>query len=138
MSSFNEKAAYLKGLLEGMQINDSTNEGKLLKAIVEVVDDIKAEMDDIKETQRQLNKRIDGLQENIAEIERVMFDEDEYEDQEDDFYFDEIECPHCKEKIDIDEDIISDEGGTIECPNCQSNIELFRECDCEECDECKE
>ena len=35
-----EKAAYLKGLIEGMNYDTNSNEGKLFKAIAELLEDI--------------------------------------------------------------------------------------------------
>ena len=35
-----EKVAYLKGLFEGMEIDESTKEGKLLKAVVDVLGEL--------------------------------------------------------------------------------------------------
>ena len=37
--SMTEKAAYLKGLAEGMELGDSKNE-KLIKAIIDVIDEM--------------------------------------------------------------------------------------------------
>ena len=35
-----EKVAYLKGLAEGLGIDDSTKEGKVLKLIIDILDDV--------------------------------------------------------------------------------------------------
>ena len=35
-----EKVAYLKGLMEGMKIDTETNEGKILSAMVDILEDI--------------------------------------------------------------------------------------------------
>lgn len=131
MSYLKERVAYLRGLAEGMQISDSTNEGKLLKAMLEVLDDVALAVDDVEEVQEQLSEQVDNIDEDLAEIERVIFDE---EDEDDDMFFAEIECPYCNETISIDEDMIDDDGDTIECPNCHKQIELEWECDCEDCD----
>ena len=37
-----EKVAYLKGLMEGMKIDTETNEGKILSAMVDILEDISA------------------------------------------------------------------------------------------------
>ncbi|MCX8131656.1 MAG: hypothetical protein N3I35_16375 [Clostridia bacterium] len=134
MSYMKERVAYLRGLAEGMQISDATNEGKLLKAIIEVLDDIALAVDDIEEVQEQLSEQVDSMDEDLAEVERVIFDEEDEEDEEDDYFYEsEIECPYCNEKIDIDEDIIDDETSTIKCPNCHKEIEIDWECGCEDC-----
>ncbi len=134
MSYLKERVAYLRGLAEGMQISDSTNEGKLLKAILEVMDDFALAVEDVEEVQEQLSEQVDNIDEDLAEIERAIFDEEYEEDEDDDeIFFAEIECPYCNETISVDEDMIDDDGETIECPSCHKKIELEWECDCEEC-----
>jgi hypothetical protein len=138
MSYLKEKVAYLKGMAEGMQISDSTNEGKLLKAIIEVLDDVALSVDDVQEGQEQLNEQIDSMDEDLAEIERVLFDEEDTED-DDDICFGEFECPYCEQLVEVDEDMIDEDSNTIECPNCHKEIELDWECDCEcDCEDCKD
>ena len=41
-----EKVAYLKGLMEGMKIDTETNEGKILSAMVDILEDIGLELED--------------------------------------------------------------------------------------------
>jgi len=59
MSYIKERVSYLKGLAEGMKIDDSTNEGKLLKAMIEVLDDIALAVEDIEEVQEQLEEQVE-------------------------------------------------------------------------------
>lgn len=131
MSYLKERVSYLKGLAEGMQLNDASNEGKLLKAIIDVLDDMALAIEDVEDVQDQLNEQIDSIDEDLAEIERVVFEDED----DDDIYLDEIECPYCGEKIEIEEDIFDDDADTIECPHCNKKIEIDWDCDCEDCDE---
>jgi len=133
MSYLKERVAYLRGLAEGMQISESTNEGKLIKAMLEVLDDFALAMDDVEEVQEQLSEQVDNIDEDLAEIERVIFEE---ECDDEDIYFSEIECPYCNETISVDEDMIDDDGETIECPSCHKKIELEWDCDCG-CEDCQ-
>jgi hypothetical protein len=61
MRLIRERVAYLKGLAEGMQLNDSTNEGKIIKAMIEVLDDIALSVDDLTEAQQQLEEQVDDI-----------------------------------------------------------------------------
>ena len=139
MSYLKERVAFLKGLAEGMQISDATNEGKLLKTIIDVMDDFALSIEDIEEIQDQLGEQVDNIDEDLAEIEKEIYDIDEDEDEDDDeeddedICFSEIECPHCSETINVDMDMIDEEGNTIECPSCHEKIDVERDCDCEEC-----
>ena len=40
MAYLAERVSYIKGLMDGMNIDLATNEGKLFKAIVDVLDDM--------------------------------------------------------------------------------------------------
>ncbi len=155
MNYLKEKVAYLKGLAEGMQISDSTNEGKLLKAIIDVLEDVAISVDDVEEVQEQLSEQIDEMDEDLADIERMIFDEDcdcdcdceECEDDDDDEDEDddddddedsvtEFDCPHCGESIILEEAFINKDA--VLCPHCHKQIEIEWTCDCEGCEECED
>jgi len=134
MKNLKEKVSYLKGLAEGMQINDSTNEGKLLKAIIDMLDDVALAVDDMQELQEELSEQVENIDEDLAEVEGIIFDEE----KEDDCCIGEIECPHCNKEFCIDDEMFDSEAKTIKCPNCQEDIEVEWECDCDNCsdDDC--
>lgn len=143
MNYLKERVAYLKGLAEGMQISDATNEGKLLKAIIDVLDDVALSVDDIEEVQEQLSEQIDEIDEDLAGIESLIYDDeldcaecekvstDNVEDGNDEDEDDEIECPHCGESIPIDEAFLKKDS--FICPHCSNEIEIEWACDCEDC-----
>ena len=140
MSYLKEKVAYLKGLAEGMQLNEATNEGKLLKAILEVMDDFALSMDEMEEIQEEMSEQIDNIDEDLADVEKILLDDEDLDDDDDDdddeeIYYKEIKCPHCHEKIDVDLDALGDEGTVIKCPSCNKEIELEWECCCEDCED---
>ena len=132
-----EKAAYVKGLAEGLKIADDDN-GKILKAIIDLLEDICDEVtcngDDIAEISDQL----DEVDEDLANLEDYVYDECDCDDcdcdcdcEDDDDLF-EVECPKCHDTIYLDYEML-EEGG-IECPNCGETLEFdIPECDCEEC-----
>ncbi len=141
MSFIKERVAYLKGLAEGMQISDTTNEGKLLKAIIDVLDDVALAVDDIEEVQEQMGDQVDNMDEDLAEIERIIFDEEDddedYDDDDDDDFIAEIECPHCHKEIVLSEEMLDDEAESFQCPNCSKEIDIEWDCDCG-CGECED
>ena len=126
MSYISERVAFIKGLAEGMKIDDSTNEGKLLNAMIDVLDDISLAIEDIEEIQDEMGEQVDGIDEDLAELEKIMYDE------EDELDFEEIECPYCGEEIEVDLDMIDEDAEAIECPHCHEKIELDWDCDCDD------
>ena len=145
MNYLKEKVSYLKGLADGMQINDTTNEGKLLKAIIDVLDDIALAVDDIEEVQEELSEQVDEMDEDLAEVESLIYDYadddecdccecDEDEEDEDEEIIAEFDCPHCGETVNLADAFMKKDS--ILCPHCNKEIEIEWSCDCEECEEC--
>ena len=126
-----EKVAYLKGLMEGMELDTEKKEGKLLAAIIDVLDDIALELEDMKDYADELGEGLDAVSDDLEDVEDVIFGEDEDEEDED---FDEDEedeededcyattCPTCEETIYFDDSILSD--GEVICPNCGEKLEF--------------
>ena len=123
-----EKVAYLKGLAEGMELDTEKKEGKLLAAIIDVLDDIALELEDMKDYADELGEGLDAVSDDLEDVEDVIFGEDEDEEDED---FDEDEededcyattCPTCEETIYFDDSILSD--GEVICPNCGEKLEF--------------
>ena len=125
-----EKVAYLKGLAEGMELDTGKKEGKLLAAIIDLLEDIALEIEDIEDEQAELSDGLDAVSDDLEDVEDLVFedwdedDEDEYEedelDEDEDCYA--TTCPTCEETIYFDESIL-DEGEVI-CPNCGEKLEF--------------
>jgi endogenous inhibitor of DNA gyrase (YacG/DUF329 family) len=138
MNYLRERVAYLKGLADGMKLDTSTNEGKLLRAILEVLDDMALAVDDIEEAQELLSEQVDEIDDDLADIENLLYgvdeeDEEEYYDDEDDDEAVELECPHCGETVDLEDAFMR--GNTVLCPHCGKEIEIEFECECEDCED---
>ena len=123
-----EKVAYLKGLAEGMELDTEKKEGKLLAAIIDVLDDMALEIEDLKNAQKELGDGLDAVSDDLEDVEDVVFgedeDEDEYEydepDEDEDCYA--TTCPTCEETIYFDESVLED--GEVICPNCGEKLEF--------------
>ena len=85
-----EKVAYLKGLAEGMELDTEKKEGKLLAAIIDVLDDIALEIADMKADQEELYDGLDAVSDDLEDVEDAVFGEDD-EDEEDVYEYEEPE-----------------------------------------------
>ena len=133
--TISEKVAYLKGLAEGLNMDtEKSKEGKLISAMIGILEEIGLSIEDLEENALALGEEIDVLSDDLADVESVVFDEDEDEDDEDfdDDWF-EVECPTCEETLVIDDEAL--EEGYIECPNCESRFALDLSDDVVEADE---
>ena len=133
--TISEKVAYLKGLAEGLDLDtQKSKEGKLISVMIGILEEIGLSIEDLEENALALGEEIDVLSDDLADVESVVFDEDEDEDDEDfdDDWF-EVECPTCEETLVIDDEAL--EEGYIECPNCESRFALDLSDDVVEADE---
>ena len=83
-----EKVAYLKGLMEGMKIDTETNEGKILSAMVDILEDIGLELEDLWNAQGELEDGLDVVSDDLEDIEDIVYDEDDEESFDDEYYED--------------------------------------------------
>lgn len=118
-----EKVAYLKGLAEGLNIDtDKSKEGKLINVMIGILEEVALSIEDLEENSLALGEEIDVLSDDLADVEAVVFDdEDEDEEEFDDDWF-EVECPNCDEVLVVDEDALAE--GYIKCPNCDTEYSL--------------
>ena len=145
--TISEKAAYLKGLMDGLNLDTEKAEGKMISAIVDLLGDMAKRITDIEETTIAISDELDEIEEDLDAIEDFIMDEDDdfedYEedeldwDEEDDceegFDFGdedstiyEVTCA-CGEVIDFDEEVL--EAGSMICPNCGETLEFSLEDD---------
>ena len=124
-----EKVAYMKGLAEGLGLDTKSKEGKLLKVIMDILDDMALELQDIHAEQGELEEGLDAVSDDLADVETYLYEQDS-EDDEDDGEVYQTTCPNCQEDVFFDEDILAD--GSILCPNCGEKLEF----DLEEPDGC--
>ena len=66
--TISEKSAYLKGLMEGMNLNTESNEGKMIAAIVDLLGDMAKRVTDIEETTIAISDELDEIEEDLDAI----------------------------------------------------------------------
>ena len=147
-----EKAAYLKGLTEGLGIDADSREGKLWAALNDLLADMAHEIEDLQDTDLGHAEALDALAEELSDVEEILFDLDDPEDFEDEDEEDaalpededeeddpdptydgviyDATCPVCGEEISFDEETL--EEGSIQCPNCGELLEFDLDGDDEE------
>ena len=147
--TISEKAAYLKGLMDGLKLDKEEPEGQMIVAIVDLLGDVARRLADVEETTIAISDELDEIEEDLDAIEDFILDEEEDEDwddeDDDDFDFDdeeeyeegfdfgdeettvyEVKCA-CGEIIDFDEETL--EKGSMICPNCGETLEFTTEDD---------
>jgi hypothetical protein len=136
MGYVNERVAYLKGLAEGMNISDSTNEGKLFKAIIEVIDDLATEVDNMQEQHECLAEQVEEIDEDLSELESLVKydcnDDKDCENDNEEEFLAEIHCPHCGNLVEVTDNDLNDNCYALKCESCGEEINI----EWESCSEC--
>lgn len=143
MSKMGEKVAYLKGLADGLGVNAETDQGKLMLAMLDTLQELAAHCDETEEALAELQEYVDEIDSDVGDLEEALlseaeddeYDDDDEEDDEDDEDEEgliEYECPHCGTVIFFDEEAFDMEQEHL-CPNC--NRKVFEEDENDEDDE---
>ena len=118
--TISEKVAYLKGLAEGLDLDvEKSKEGKLISVMIGILEEMAMSIEDLEENDLDLGEEIDALSDDLADVEAVVFGDEDDEDEDD--YF-EVECPNCEEPLVIDDEVLAE--GVIQCPNCEEKFSL--------------
>ena len=117
--TISEKVAYLKGLADGLDLQEKpSKEGKLIAKIIDILEDVGFAVEDLEVEVEALTDEVESVAED---------DEDACgggcccSSLDDDDFF-EIECPSCGEDIVIDESIL--DIGEVTCPNCGDKFSM--------------
>lgn len=125
-----EKAAYLKGLADGLGMDAQSKEGRLWAALNGLLADMAHEIEELREADQRFDDALDDLTSELSyleelscDLEQLDDDEDEDDDEEDDedVVYDAV-CPVCGEEISFDEETL--ESGSIQCPQCGELLEF--------------
>lgn len=135
-----DKIAYLKGLLDGQEVDKTKKEGKVFYAIVEALEELADQNEKLEKRVAELEELCDILDEDLGEMEDLLWnDEDDDDDDNDEESFCdyctgdcmsdsfddeqyETICPTCGERILLDE--VTLEEGETTCPNCGEEMEF--------------
>ena len=141
--TISEKAAYLKGLMDGLNLDTEKAEGKMICAIVDLLGDVTKRLSDVEETTIAISDELDEIEEDLDAIEDYILDEDDFDYEDDDYDFDdededdfedegfdfgdedsiiyEVKCA-CGNVINFDEETL--ETGSIVCDECGETLEF--------------
>lgn len=146
-----EKAAYLKGLTEGLGVEPDSRDGKLWGALCGLLSDIAHEIEDLQASNLDFAETLDDISEDLSYLEELTCDldmpedmddecdgdcafcdgcgdddEDEDDDDDEDVSYDgviyDVTCPVCGKEISFDEETLS--KGSMSCPACGETLEF--------------
>ncbi len=136
-----EKVSYLKGLMEGLALDESKPETKLFLTLADIVSDIALELEDLQEEVQTAQDYCEELDEDLGDVESYLFEDgDDYEecdcddcdcdcddcdcdcdcDDDDEAMF-AVECAECGDEVYFDDTV---DVKNLKCPNCGAKIEI--------------
>lgn len=126
MKSLTERAAYLRGLADGMGIDREKNENRLMLEMLDLMDEMAQKINEMDADIGELEEYVEDLDSVLADVEEALFEDEDGcdccddddcdcccgDDDDEELSFD---CPHCGKTVmvkasDIDYD---------ESPVCQ-------------------
>lgn len=125
-----KKAAYIKGLVEGLKLDENSDEGKVLKAMSELLEELAGQVEDVTAAFNDAVDTIDEINCDLTDLEDAVYgNEDDDIDDGDELY--ECVCPSCGDTIRLNEKLLAQ--GEITCPGCGEVLEFdFDESEFEE------
>ena len=136
--TISEKSAYLKGLMDGLNLDTEKPEGKMIASIVDLLGDVTKRLTDVEETTIAISDELDEIEDDLDAIEDFIMDEDEdyddddFEDDDEDCDCDECDCDcdeiiyevecSCGNIIEFDEETL--DQGSIVCDKCGETLEF--------------
>ncbi len=144
--NINKESAYLRGLLEGYELDSNKKETKLFTKMLELIDEMADHITALEADNAELREYVEELDQDLGAVEEDLYvtdEDDEYYDEEEDDEYDEyddeedyyeIECPSCGEVVCFDGSLDPD---NLVCPACGEKIADVEFCDgeCEECED---
>ena len=82
--TLSEKSAYLKGLMDGLNLSKETPEGKMISGIVDLLQDMTSSISDLEENAIAVSDELDEIEDDLDAIEEFLMDEDDEDEDEDD------------------------------------------------------
>lgn len=134
-----ERAAYIRGLMEGLELDPAAKETKVFNAMIELLDDLSLSMEELEDGFDVLSEQVDQIDEDLGEVEEELFGEgcdcghDHCHHHDDDEAMFQVTCPSCGDTIELYDELLEEDA--INCPNCGELLEFDFDFDEEASDE---
>ncbi|NLW07415.1 MAG: AraC family transcriptional regulator [Clostridia bacterium] len=123
MKELRKKVSYLKGLMDGMELDEQSKEARIFREIIDVIEKITEALEDLQEDYEDLEEYLESIDEDLYDLEDEVYEDEEDEEDDDEENCIEVDCPKCQEIVCFDADILNDEDVVeVTCPNCDTVV----------------
>ncbi len=123
-----ERASYIRGLMEGLELDPKAKETKVLNAMVELLDDLCVSVEELEDGFDLLSEQVDEIDEDLGNVEEDFYGLDDecgcghHHGDFDDEFEATATCPSCGKVIHLTDEMLDEES--IVCPNCGETVEF--------------
>ena len=117
-----EKVAYLKGLMEGLKLDENDDTVKVIKAVIDVLDDIALTVSDLDDEVGLIGAQLDEVDDDLALLEDDFYEDWEEDDEDYGEEMFEVVCPACGETVYFEDSALDDDY--VVCPACGEKLEF--------------
>ncbi len=121
----NAKAAYIRGLMTGMEFDPASKNGKVIAAMMDLLEEMAATVTEHDNALDQVYDELETLDQDLDDVVADLYgdDEDEEDDEDsEDLY--EVTCPNCGAVSTVDEETLLDQESELVCPNCGAAFDI--------------
>lgn len=120
----NAKAAYIRGLMTGMEFDPASKNGKVIAAMMDLLEEMAATVTEHDNALDQAYDELETLDQDLDDLVADLYgaDEEDGEEEGEDLY--EVTCPNCGAVSTVDEDTLLDQSQELVCPNCGAAFDI--------------
>lgn len=119
----NAKAAYIRGLMTGMEFDPASKNGKVIAAMMDLLEEMAATVTEHDNALDQVYDELETLDQDLDDLVMDLYGEEDDEDEEgEDLY--EVTCPNCGAVSTVDEETLMDQESELVCPNCGAAFDI--------------
>ncbi len=118
-----KQVAYLRGLAEGMELEDS-KEGRVIGQMLSLLEDMADYIDFLREQQEDMEDYMESIDSDLTDLEDEVYGDDECDcgcccDED----LIDVECPNCHEIVSFDAAVLDDDDLIeVTCPVCNAVV----------------
>ena len=111
----NAKAAYIRGLMTGMEFDADSKNGKVIAAMMDLLEEMAATVTEHDDALDQVYDELETLDQDLDDVVSDIYGDDEEDDDEN-----EDEEDHGA----LDEETLMDPEGDLVCPHCGATFDI--------------
>ena len=122
----NAKAAYIRGLMNGMEFDPNSKNGRIIAAMMDLLEEMAATVTEHDNALDQVYDELETLDQDLDDVVADLYGDDEEaeEDEEDGEDLYEVTCPNCGAVSTVDEETLLDQESELVCPNCGAAFDI--------------